>query len=139
MPKRRQGCETLAVIFAEKNLKIMISEILDILANLSNLPKKENKPANSEKNIWIFICYFASAICFIFIIPEFKEIRLNEKSSLIISLIVVASFCLALIVVKLIRKLNLLNQQTFSKFITLLISIFLFFVFSMCLIFNKFF
>ena len=50
----------------------MISEILDILANLSNLPNNENKPANSEKNIGIFICYFISAICLIFIIPEFK-------------------------------------------------------------------
>ena len=117
----------------------MISEILDILANLSNLPNKENKPANSEKNIGIFICYFISAICLIFIIPEFKEIRLNENSSLIISLIVVASFCLALIGVKLIRKLNLFDQQIFSKFITLLISLFLFFMLSICLIFNKYF
>ena len=117
----------------------MISEILDILANLSNLPNNENKPANSEKNIGIFICYFISAICLIFIIPEFKEIRLNENSSLTISLIVLASLFLALIGVKLIRKLNLFDLQTFSKFITLLISIFLLFMFSMCLIFNKYF
>ena len=128
----------LPAIFAQKNFKIMISEILDILANLSNLPNKENKPANSEKNIGIFICYFISAICLIFIIPEFKEIRLNENSSQIISLIVVASLFLALIGVKLIRKLNQFDQQTFSKLITLLISIFLFFMFSMCLIFNKY-
>ena len=117
----------------------MITEILDILSNLSNLPKKEYKTNNSENNILIFICYFTSAICFIFIIPEFKEIRLNENSILIISLIIVASFFLALIGAKFIRKLNLFDQQTFSKFLTLLISIFLFFIFSMCFIFNKFF
>ena len=115
----------------------MISEILDILANLSNLPNKENKLANSEKNIGIIICYFISAICLIFIIPEFKEIIVNKNSSLILSLIIAVSLLLAFIGVILIRKLNLFDQQTFSKFLTLLVSIFLPFMLSMCLIFNK--
>jgi len=117
----------------------MISEILDILANLSNLPNKENKTANSEKNIGLFICYFISAICLIFLIPEFKEISPNENSYLILSLIIVVSLLLALIGVKLTRKLNMFEQQTFSKFLTLLVSLFLFFMLSICLIFNKFF
>lgn len=117
----------------------MISEILDILTNLSNLPSKENKSVNSGKNIRLFICYFISAICLIFLIPEFKEIRSNENSYLIISLIIVASLLLALIGVKLIRKLNLFEQLTFSKFLTLLVSLFLSFILSICLIFNRFF
>ena len=116
----------------------MISEILDILANLSKLPSKENKPVNFEKNIGLFICYFISAICLIFLIPEFNEIRPNENSYLILSLIIVASLLLAVIGVKLTRKLNLFEQQTFSKFFTLLVSLFLFFMLLICLIFNKF-
>ena len=116
----------------------MISEILDILANLSKLPSKENKPVNFEKNIGLFICYFIFAICFIFLIPEFNEIRPNENSYLILSLIIVASLLLAVIGVKLTRKLNLFEQQTFSKFFSLLVSLFLFFMLLICLIFNKF-
>ncbi|MBF4472718.1 hypothetical protein [Flavobacterium sp. HJJ] len=115
----------------------MISEILDILANLGNLPSKENKPVNSEKNIGLFICYLISAICLIFLIPEFNEIRPNENSYLILSLITVASLLLALIGVKLVRKINLFKQQTFSKFLTLLVSLLLFCMLSICLIFNK--
>lgn len=115
----------------------MISEILEILGNLSNLPGNGDKPATSKKNIGIFICYFISAICLIFIIPQFKDIRLNENFLLIISVIILASLFLTFVAVKLIRKLNLMEQQTFSEFITLFISVLLFLLLSMSLIFTR--
>jgi len=114
----------------------MISEILNLLANLSKLLNKQNKTANSEKKIWLFICYLITATCLIFLIPEFKKKWSNENSYLILYLVIVASLFLALIGVKLTRKINLISQQTFSKFLTLLVSLFLFYMLSICLIFT---
>lgn len=105
----------------------MISEILDILANLSNLPSKESKPKDSKKDFTVFICYFISATCFIFIIPEFEEIRKLENSFLFVSLYIVISICLTFPTLLLLKKLNIIKDLIFSTFVTLAITIFLFF------------
>lgn len=117
----------------------MISEILDIFANLNNLPNKEKKSDNSKNTIVIFICYFVSAISIIFLIPEFKEISNNKNSLLNISLVVVGSIVLALIGFKLIKEVIKFEQLTFSNFLTIIISLILLFMFLECSIINKYF
>ena len=116
----------------------MISEILDILANLSKLPPKKDKLEKSKNNNLIFICYLISAISLIFLIPELKKISLNKNSTIIITLIITVSIIFALVGIKLLQKLNLFEQQTFSKFITILISLILLFMISTCLIINNY-
>lgn len=128
----------LPAIFAEQKVKIMISEILDIIANLGNLPNKESKPKDGKKDLMVFICYVVSAVCIIFIIPEFKEIRKLENSSFFISLIILISICLTFLSLLLSKKINFAQNLNFSTFITLIISIFLFFSFMMLLIINKY-
>lgn len=115
----------------------MISEILDILGIVSDLPSKDDKPNNSKRNILIYIWYLISIIAFIFLIPELKKIVQNENAASVISLLTVISVIFALLVILLLQKINLLEQQTFSKFITLLISIFVIFLMSTCLLFNS--
>lgn len=116
----------------------MISEILDIIANLGSLPSKENKPKDSKKEILVFICYLIFAICIIFIIPEFKAINKIENSSTFILINVIVSFALTYLTTKILKKLNLIQNINFTNLLILVISIFLIFVLTLFQ-FNKYF
>lgn len=116
----------------------MISEILDIIANLGSLPSKENKPKDSKKENLIFICYLISAICIILIIPEFKEINKFENAATFIFINTIASFSLTFLTVKILKKFNLIQNTNFTTFLTLAISIFLIFILTLFLL-NKYF
>ena len=104
----------------------MFSEILEILGLLAT-PIKKDEPKDSRKNFTIFVSYVLGIVCLIFIIPELKAIMVSENPWPKILKNVVASICLTFLLLYLFRKLNLLNNIAFSTFITLTVSVYLFF------------
>lgn len=104
----------------------MISEILEFFSLISQPIKKEN-PNESGTNFLIFISYVVSAVCLIFIIPELKEAFSQANPLLNIIVNIIVSCLLTFLMLLVLRKLNLLNNLVFSKFITVTISIYLVF------------
>ncbi len=116
----------LAVILPEQNLKSMISEILEFFSFISQPIKKDN-PSESGTNFLVFVSYVVSAVCGIFIISELKEAFNQENPLRNIILNIFVSCLLTFLMLLVLRKLNLLNNLVFSKFIGVTISIYLVF------------
>jgi uncharacterized membrane protein YhaH (DUF805 family) len=116
----------------------MISDFLEIFSNLSNLPDKQSGRETSRKNFLIFICCIFSTVCFVFIIPELKDIIGKEKAAFILISIILLSLCFSVAGYKLMKNLKIIGQQTFSAFLFSILTIFLICMLLMCSTYNRY-
>ncbi len=108
----------------------MLSEFLEILGLVSNLPDKKHNNNDDDKvvNLIAFFTVLISAVCIIFIIPEIKK-----NTILLTSINVIISIFFTFIILKILQRKNMLSSLRLSVFPFVAISIFLVFVLSVFL------